>query len=111
MSRTNVLFVCSKNRWRSPTAEAVWSKHPALSVRSAGTSSSARRKVSSDDVRWADVIIVMEDKHKARLLAEFPALTAHKTIFVLDIPDNYKYMDPKLVRELREGVAALLGLD
>lgn len=109
--KRNVLFICSRNQWRSPTAEAVWRKHPELSVRSAGTSSTARRKVSVDDLRWADVIFVMEEKHRSRLLAEFKKALAHKTLYVLDIPDEYQYMDPELVAQLQEGVAALLGLD
>jgi len=109
--KRKVLFICSKNQWRSPTAEAVWRKHPELSVRSAGTSSTARRKVSADDIKWADVIFVMEEKHRARLVAEFNSALAHKTLHVLDIPDEYKYMDFELVEQLQEAVAALLGLD
>jgi hypothetical protein len=69
--KRNVLFICSRNQWRSPTAEAIWRKHPLLAVRSAGTSPNARRKVSVADIRWADVIFVMEEKHKSRLVAEF----------------------------------------
>lgn len=110
-NKRNVLFVCSKNQWRSPTAETVWRKHPGLSVRSAGTSSTARRKVSADDIRWADVIFVMEEKHKSRLLADFTNSIERKALHVLGIPDEYKYMDPELVEELQETVAALLGLD
>ncbi len=109
--KRNVLFICSKNHWRSPTAETVWRKHPQLSVRSAGTSSTARRKVSVDDIRWADVILVMEEKHKSRLVAEFTTSVERKPIHVLDIPDEYKYMDPELVELLQEAVAPLLGLD
>ena len=105
-----MLFVCSKNQWRSPTAEAIWRKHPLLSVRSAGTSSNARRKVSVEDIRWADVIFVMEEKHRSRLLAEFTTTVEHKPVHVLDIPDEYKYMDPELVEQLRRSVGALLGL-
>lgn len=106
----NVLFICSRNQWRSPTAEQVWRKHPSVTVRSAGTSTSARRKVSAEDVHWADVIFVMEDKHKARLAAEFPRHLQHKALYVLDIPDDYKYMDPELVELLEATVGALLGL-
>ncbi len=108
--RRNILFICSRNQWRSPTAEQIWRKHPMLSVRSAGTSPSARRKVSEDDVRWADVIFVMEEKHKSRLVAEFTSLTKTKAIHVLDIPDEYKYMDPELVEQLEQSVGALLEL-
>jgi predicted protein tyrosine phosphatase len=108
--RRNILFICSRNQWRSPTAEQIWRKHPLLSVRSAGTSPSARRKISEDDVRWADVIFVMEEKHKSRLVAEFTRLIKNKTIYVLDIPDEYKYMDPELVELLEQSVGALLDL-
>lgn len=106
----NVLFICSRNQWRSPTAETVWRKHPDISVRSAGTSPSARRTVSAADIHWADVIVVMEQKHKNRLVAEFTRLLEHKPIHVLDIPDEYKYMDPELVEILEESVGSYLGL-
>ncbi|HUE91646.1 phosphotyrosine protein phosphatase [Pseudomonas sp.] len=106
----NVLFICSRNQWRSPTAETVWRKHPDISVRSAGTNPSARRTVSAVDIHWADVIVVMEQKHKNRLVAEFTRLLEHKPIYVLDIPDEYKYMDPELVEMLEESVSSYLGL-
>jgi predicted protein tyrosine phosphatase len=109
--RRNILFVCSRNQWRSPTAEHVWRRHPALSVRSAGTSPNARRKVSAADIEWADVIMVMEHKHKSRLVAEFTRLMDHKVVHVLDIPDEYRHMDPELVEQLTQSVGALLGLE
>jgi hypothetical protein len=49
--RLKVLFVCSRNQWRSPTAEQIWRKHPQLLVRSGGTSPNARHKVSVEDIR------------------------------------------------------------
>ena len=97
---TRLLFVCSRNQWRSPTAEAVWRKHPGIEARSAGTSPSARHPVSARDLEWADVIFVMEPKHKQRLMAEH----------VLDIPDDYRYMDPELVELVCASVSALLDL-
>ncbi len=105
-----VLFICSRNQWRSPTAEAIWREHPRVSVRSAGTSSSAKRKVSADDLHWAEVIFVMENKHKSRLLADYRDLIEHKPIHVLDIPDEYQYMDPELVQQLEQSVGEILGL-
>ncbi len=108
--RLNLLFVCSRNQWRSPTAEQIWRKRPGVQARSGGTSPSARHTVSVDDVRWADVIFVMEQKHKSRLTAEFSGLLADKTVHVLDIPDEYKYMDPELVEMLEQSVASLLDL-
>lgn len=104
----NVLFICSKNQWRSPTAEYIWRDDPTLNVRSAGTASSARRKVSASDISWAGIIFVMEQKHKNRLKAEFAHLLTHKPLHVLDIPDDYKYMDPELVQILNESVPCYL---
>jgi predicted protein tyrosine phosphatase len=109
--RLNVLFICSRNQWRSPTAEKVWRSHPALSVRSAGTSPNARHHVTEQDLRWSDTIFVMEEKHKSRLKAEYGRVIEHKTIHVLDIPDEYKFMDPDLVEELERSVGAILGFE
>ena len=106
---TNVLFVCSRNQWRSPTAERVFAKDPTLQVRSAGTSRNAKRSVGEADIRWADVIIVMEGKHRDRLKASFPRSITYKTLHVLDIPDNYSFMDPELVSLLEAAVPPLLG--
>src|SRR4051812_7334618 len=108
--RVNLLFVCSRNQWRSPTGEQVWRRHPRVHARSAGTSSGARRVVSADDLAGADVVMVREDNQKPRLLAEYRALLLHKPLHVLDIPDEYKYMDPDLVELLGDPVAELLGL-
>lgn len=107
----NVLFICSRNQWRSPTAEKIWRGHPGLSVRSAGTSPSARHPVTEGDLRWADVIFVMEAKHKKRLKAEYTRILEHKIIHVLDIPDEYPYMDPELVELLTQSVGSVLGVE
>jgi predicted protein tyrosine phosphatase len=107
---THVLFICSRNQWRSPTAEQLFRSDPRLAVRSAGTSSSARRRVDASDIAWADVVIVMEGRHKAQLLQGFRGALANKTIHVLDIPDDYGFMDPELVDQLQASVPALLGL-
>lgn len=109
--RLKVLFICSRNQWRSPTAEQVFRRHPALAVRSAGTSASARRQVSHVDLAWADVIIVMEAKHKSRLLAEHARTLTGKPLHVLDVPDDYRFMDPELVDLLQGAVPPLLGLE
>lgn len=61
-------------------------------------------------IRWADVILVMEEKHKSRLVAEFTRLIEGKPIHVLDIPDEYKFMDPELVEMLEQSVSNLLNL-
>ena len=106
----NVLFVCSRNLWRSPTAERIWRTHPKLAVRSAGMSSNARHRISEADVRWSEVIFVMEEKHKVRLKAEHAGSLEGKPIHVLDIPDEYEYMDVSLVEQLKLSVGEILGL-
>ena len=50
------------------------------------------------------MILVMEEKHKSRLRAEFRQELNHKELHVLDIPDDYSFMDPELVEIMREKV-------
>ncbi|MEN4771295.1 low molecular weight protein tyrosine phosphatase family protein [Duffyella gerundensis] len=107
----NVLFICSRNQWRSPTAEQVFRRHPFLVVRSAGTSRSAKKRASAELLQWADVICVMEDKHKNRLVAEYGRIITFKPIHVLDIPDDYLFMDPELIAILNDIVPEKLGLN
>ena len=105
---SNLLFICSRNQWRSPTAEAIWRKRPGYQARSAGTASSAKRKVNESDIAWADLIFVMEHKHKRQLQAKFPKILSATPVFVLDIPDEYHYMDVELVDLIETSVAAIL---
>jgi len=107
MKTSNLLFICSRNQWRSPTGEIVFQKK-GYSTRSAGTSPNAKHTVSTADIKWADIIFVMEQKHKNRLEANFSHLLKHKSIHVLDIPDEYKYMDIELVNELEDIVGTYL---
>jgi predicted protein tyrosine phosphatase len=109
--KRNVLFVCSRNQWRSPTAEQIFRKHPHLNARSCGTSPKAKHPVNENDIAWADVVMVMEPKHKQRLRADFSHPLSGKPVHVLDIPDEYQYMDPELVEMLEQCVPALLGLE
>lgn len=103
-----LLFLCSHNQWRSPTAEAVYENDPRVTVQSAGVSRSARRTVTNKILRWADLIVVMEHDHKWRVREKFPALEGTLWIEVLDIPDDYKFMDPVLVELIRERVEPLI---
>ena len=89
------------NKWRSPTAEKVYMNHPHIKTRSAGTSKKARKTVSHSDISWAEIICVMESKHKNKLNAEFRDLMNHKKLYVLDIEDLYQFMDPDLIELLR----------
>jgi len=104
----NVLFVCSRNQWRSPTAEQVFRRGYGINTRSAGTASSAKHVLSAQDVQWADLICVMEYKHKQRLVAGFGRLLLQQRVVVLDIADDYGYMDELLIELLIQSVSPLL---
>ena len=103
-----VLFVCSMNQWRSPTGEAAFRRVEGVETRSAGTVRGAKRTVSVKDIRWADLILVMEEKHKSRLQAAFRDELRYKALHVLDIPDEYRFMDPELVELLRAKAEPLI---
>jgi len=105
----NLLFVCSRNQWRSPTGERIWRKTDGLATRSAGTSCNARRRLSVEDIRWADLILMMEEKHKSRITAEFRGETRFKSLHVLDIPDDYTFMDSELIDLLHGTVDPLIN--
>jgi len=97
-----VLFVCSRNRRRSLTAERIFAAVPGWAVRSAGTENSARIKVTEGHIGWADTIIVMEKRHKQRLEQRFSEAMAGKQCVCLFIADDFDLMDEALISELRE---------
>ena len=100
----NVLFLCSRNRLRSPTAEHVFADLAGIETASAGLDHDADTPLSPELLRWADVIFVMERKHRAKLSTRFRAHIGGKRIVCLDIPDVYAYMDPALVALLQAKV-------
>jgi predicted protein tyrosine phosphatase len=104
----NVLFICSRNRWRSPTAEEVFAGHPGIECSSAGLSHDADQPLTPELVQWADTIFVMEREHKARLSSRFKSFLAGKRVVCLDIADRYTFMDPALVKLLKAKVTPLL---
>ena len=104
---SNLLFVCSGNQWRSPTAEKIF-REKGFSACSAGTSPKAKHSISVKDIEWADVIFVMEKKHKNRVVAKFGRLVEHKNIHILDIPDEYIFMDPLLIEHLKDVMRSYL---
>jgi predicted protein tyrosine phosphatase len=102
VSRTKILFVCSRNRRRSLTAETIFEAEPTWDVRSAGTEDAARIKVTAGQLGWADMVVVMEKRHKERLRQKFPEEFAAKRCVCLFIPDDYEFMDANLIEILRE---------
>ena len=99
-----LLFVCSQNKLRSPTAEAVFSNLEGIEVASCGLNHDAEIPASSELVEWADIIFVMEKAHRNKLGAKFKRSLGGKRLICLDIPDEFEYMDPKLISLLQARV-------
>ena len=104
----NVLFICTQNRLRSPTAEQVFADWPGVETQSAGLGNEAGNPVSPENLAWADLIFVMEKAHRVKLARKFKPHLGGKRIVCLDIPDDFDYMDPALVRLLMQKVARFL---
>lgn len=104
-SITNVLFVCSQNRLRSPTAEQVFATRRDLEVMSAGTNNDADNPLTAELVTWADVIVVMEKTHRTKVQTRFRSGLNGKRMICLDIPDDYACMDPALITLLTARLA------
>jgi len=103
--RQKLLFICSQNRLRSLTAEHLYRGFLDYAVKSAGTSPGARIRVNEGHIGWADVIFVMEKKHSRLLAEKFGEALAGKRVICLRIPDNYQYMDPALLDELKASLS------
>jgi predicted protein tyrosine phosphatase len=104
----HVLFVCTYNQCRSPTAEHLFAAWPGVDTRSAGAGSEARVPLSDGLVEWSDLIVVMEEAHREALSSRFRPRLDGKRVVCLDIPDEYQYMDPVLVEMLLQRVACFL---
>ena len=109
--RAKVLFVCSRNRRRSLTAETIFKGSPRWDVRSVGTEEAARVKVTPGHLGWADVVVVMEKRHKERLFQKFPEAMANKSCVCFFIPDEFEYMDEQLISQLQSRMEEHFGIE
>lgn len=103
-----VLFVCSQNRLRSPTAEQVFADYPGIEPTSAGLDATCGNPVTSELVEEADIIFVMEHSHRTKLQRRFKPSLKRARIICLNIPDHYEFMDPHLIRLLETRVTSHL---
>lgn len=99
--REKILFVCSRNKWRSLTAEKMYETCSNYDVRSVGTEDQARVKITAGHVGWADHIFVMEKKHLEVIKRRYSELLPGKTVHCLHIKDVYTFMDPTLISVLK----------
>ncbi len=104
----NVLFVCSQNRLRSPTAEQVFANWPGIEVSSAGLNHDAEKPLTPELLAWADLVLVMEKAQRSRLSQKFRKYLDGVRVACLDIPDDYDFMDPMLVSLLQVRVPRYL---
>ncbi|MDH0096432.1 low molecular weight protein tyrosine phosphatase family protein [Ectopseudomonas hydrolytica] len=102
------LFISSRNRLRSPTAEQLFGSWPGVETDSAGLAPDAEVRLSAEQVQWATLILVMEKRHRSRLMRQYRQALAGKRVICLDIPDDYAYMQPELIELLQRKVAGLL---
>ncbi|WP_447751269.1 low molecular weight protein tyrosine phosphatase family protein [Pseudomonas nicosulfuronedens] len=102
------LFIRSRNRLRSPTAETVFASWPEVETDSAGLAPDAEVPLSAEQLEWADLVFVMERRHRQALLRRFPVAMCGKRLVCLDIPDDYAYLQPELVLLLERKVGPLL---
>lgn len=109
-STQKLLFVCSRNKWRSLTAEKLFANSPLYQARSVGTQPDARIVVNEGHLGWADVIFCMEKSHASRLRRKFPEALRGKRVICLHIPDEFEFMDPDLIDELQAKLSPYVTL-
>lgn len=97
-----VLFVCTANKLRSPTAETVFGAWDGVEVISAGTSMDAPRPLDKELVAGVDLIFVMEPHHRERIRKKFKQRPPDNRIITLHIPDEYDRDDPELMALLED---------
>jgi predicted protein tyrosine phosphatase len=108
LEKMKVLFVCTANRLRSPTAEAVFSGYPDTEAKSAGVGKEATVPVSLELLEWADLIFVMEKRQRNIIQSRFKEIYQRKRIVCLYIPDDFEFMDRELIELLEERVTPYL---
>jgi predicted protein tyrosine phosphatase len=105
-----LLFICSRNKKRSLTAERLFDGSRTYQVRSAGTQPGARIVVTEGHIGWADLIFCMEKSHADRLRLKFPEAMSTRRVICLHITDDYEFMDADLLDELRAKLALHVAL-
>lgn len=102
-----VITMCSAACLRSPTAAVVLSQDPFnFNTRAVGlTDEYAIVKLDEGLVLWADEFVVMEPWMKDRIRSRWEDISQGREplkIVVLDIPDDFQYRDPELMRLIKD---------
>ena len=96
-----LLFVCSRNKERSPTAEKTFDGFDGHLARSAGTDKKATNSLTLEMIEWADLVFVMEKHHRNKIHKLLGSKFDPKKIINLEISDDYDCMDHNLIYELK----------
>ncbi len=96
----HLLFICGRNRRRSPTAEELFSSWTDVETASAGISSDADVPVTAELLAWSDLIFVMEPRQREKLNRAFSAELRGKRVVCLNIADDYDFQDTELIELL-----------
>src|SRR5690242_8593555 len=103
-----ILFLCGRNRRRSPTAEAVVGAWPGFEVESAGVQPDADSVVTAEQIAWAELIVVMEKKYLRPLKSRFQRELRDKRVASLDIADDFELMEPRLMELIEQRMARVV---
>ncbi len=117
-----VLCVCSAGCLRSPTAAHILSSPPFnFNTRAVGLSREyAIVPISDALIMWADLILVMEEDQQRQvnamqqdLFRNFDSMYEYdyKQVINLDIPDEYDYRNPQLVKLMTDKFMELFPHD
>lgn len=104
----NILFVCTLNKMRSATAEAIYKNDIRFNVKSAGIHIIALNKLNNELIIWADYILVMEVMHINFIKNKF-SVNINKLV-CLNIDDEFDYMDKELIKRLNYAVEAFFKI-
>ncbi len=106
-NRPNILVVCGKNKKRSRTAEFIYKNDDRINIRSAGLSPRSERKLTENDLLWANKVLVMEKDQKNKINEIYAHLSLPE-IVNLDIPDDYEFLDEELIEILQDRFASFV---
>jgi predicted protein tyrosine phosphatase len=110
LSRQRILFVCTANVDRSPTAEDLYARDPRYDVRSAGTAVYATQTLSRELLLWADKVFVMNERHdQHRTLVRMRFPDVQRPLVDLDVEDRWRRGHPELVELLLRRLRPHLG--
>ena len=106
-----VVCVCSAGLLRSPTAAFVLSQAPwNFNTRAVGlVPQFALVPLDRVLLEWADEFVCMSQEQADEVLGRLRAIQVTTPVTCLNIPDNFAYRDPELIRLIKERYNAAHG--